>query len=76
VHGNGKWTYFDGSLHSASSFNHGGGGGVLLWVDPVYEIVGAYFSVLTQIIAPNSPKWCVDLLVNAVTAAALDTPEK
>jgi len=45
-------------------------------VDPVYEIVGIYFSVLADIIPPFDPKWCVDLFVNAVTAAALDAPEK
>jgi CubicO group peptidase (beta-lactamase class C family) len=73
IHGNGKWKYFDGSLHSPRAFNHSGAGGVYLWVDPVYEIVGVYFSVLAHIIPPNDPKWCTDLFVNAVTAAALDT---
>jgi CubicO group peptidase (beta-lactamase class C family) len=73
IHGNGKWKYFDGSLHSPRAFHHGGAGGVYLWVDPAYEIVGLYFSVLAHIIPPNDPKWCTDLFVNAVTAAALDT---
>jgi hypothetical protein len=27
-------------------------------------------------IPPSDPKWCVDLFVNSVTAAALDAPEK
>jgi CubicO group peptidase (beta-lactamase class C family) len=76
IHGNNKWTYFDGSLHSPRAFNHGGAGGVYLWVDPIYEIVGVYFSVLAHMIPPANPMWCVDLFVNAVTAAALDAPEK
>ena len=76
IHGDGKWKYFDGSLHSPSTFNHGGAGGVYLWVDPVYEIVGVYFSVLAHIIPPVDPKWCADLFVNAVTGAALDAPER
>jgi len=75
VHGYGNWTYFDGSLHSPRSYAHGGAGGVYMWVDPVYEIVGVYFSVLADLIPPFYPKWCADLFVNAVTAAVLDPPE-
>jgi CubicO group peptidase (beta-lactamase class C family) len=76
IHGNGKWKYFDGSRYSPRAFGHSGAGGIYLWVDPVYEIIGVYFSVLAQMIPPSDPKWCVDLFVNSVTAAALDAPEK
>jgi len=76
IHGNGKWPYYDGSLQSSRAYSHGGASGVLLWVDPVYEIVGAYFSVFAHMITPDLAQWCADLFVNAVTAAALDAPER
>lgn len=37
----------DGSLQSSSAFSHGGTTGHYLWVDPAYELVGAFFSVRT-----------------------------
>src|SRR5262245_60724001 len=57
----------DGSLYSPQAFNLDGAGGVFLWVDPVYEIVGVYFSV-----AFEQSKPCRDLFLNAVTAAVVD----
>jgi CubicO group peptidase (beta-lactamase class C family) len=62
-----------GSLRSAQSFDHDGLGGVLLWVDPVHEIVGVYFSVALRELPPFSgiPDWCADLFANAVTAAVV-----
>ena len=72
VHGNGKWRYFDGSLHSQQSFSHGGNGGVILWMDPMYEIVSVYFSVLLEISPRFDPKTPFDLFQNAVTAAVDD----
>jgi CubicO group peptidase (beta-lactamase class C family) len=45
----------DGSLRSGRSFEHGGFGGVALWVDPVYELVGAYFSVVPRHLQPFAP---------------------
>jgi CubicO group peptidase (beta-lactamase class C family) len=74
VHGDGKWQYFDGSLYSPRAFRHSGASGVYLWVDPVYEIVGVYFSVYLEM-PVLVRKWCVDLFVNAVTAAALEAPD-
>lgn len=65
VHGDKKRALWDGALHSPRTFSHGGAGGVLLWVDPVYDIVGVYFSVLLQ----ETPK---DLFINAVTGAVMD----
>lgn len=66
VHGN-KKALNDGSLHSSKTFDHGGVGGVFLWVDPIYEIVGLYFFVEV-----NTGVNCVDLFMNAVTAAVID----
>ena len=40
----------DGSLHSPQAFDHHGAGGAYFWVDPVYEIVGVYFSVALELI--------------------------
>jgi CubicO group peptidase (beta-lactamase class C family) len=54
-----------GTLHSPKAFCHVGAGGVFLWVDPVYEIVGVYFSVMFS----GSR---VDLFMNSVTAAVVD----
>jgi CubicO group peptidase (beta-lactamase class C family) len=56
-----------GSLHSPKAFCHVGAGGVFLWVDPVYEIVGMHFSVVV-----GWDRKCVDLFMNAVTAAVVD----
>jgi CubicO group peptidase (beta-lactamase class C family) len=63
----------DGSLRSTRSFQHGGLGGVFLWVDPVYEIVGAYFSVVLRLLPPfDTGDWNADLFMNMVTAAVVD----
>jgi CubicO group peptidase (beta-lactamase class C family) len=72
IHGQGKWMYFDGTLYSPQAFMHSGAGGVYLWVDPVYEIVGVYFSVWLELLPGPHPKWCSDLFVNAITAAIVD----
>jgi CubicO group peptidase (beta-lactamase class C family) len=62
-----------GSLYSAHSFDHGGLGGVLLWVDPLYEIVGAYFSVGLRVLPPfDNHDWNADLFMNMATAAVVD----
>ena len=47
IHGN-KKALRDGSLHSPQAFDHYGAGGAYFWVDPVYEIVGVYFSVALE----------------------------
>jgi CubicO group peptidase (beta-lactamase class C family) len=63
----------DGSLLSRETFEHGGGGGVSLCVDPVNEVVLVYFSVQ---IHPGqrigSPLWRGDLFANAAIAAIED----
>lgn len=43
VHGEKK--DFTGALHSSQTFNHTGGGGTVLWIDPVYETVTSFFAV-------------------------------
>lgn len=50
-----------GTLRSAISINHGGAGGVSMWVDPVYETVLVYFSV--------EAKQNIDLFNNMVLAS-------
>lgn len=61
-------------LQSAKTFAHSGAGGVFIWVDPVYEIVGCYFSVdLGPItVAEHYRYWRADLFINAVMAAIVD----
>ena len=72
IHGNGKWKYYNGSLHSPEAFGHSGNGGVILWMDPTYEIIVAYFSVVLEITPQFEPIWAFDLYQNAVFAAISD----
>ena len=68
IHGK-KRALGDGSLQSPKAFYQGNAGGPLLWVDPVYEIVGVYFSNALQLI---EQEWPGDLFMNAVTASCED----
>jgi CubicO group peptidase (beta-lactamase class C family) len=61
-----------GSLYSAQAFEHNGRGGTYLWVDPTYELVGVYFSLLKTGAPGLNPPWRADLFSNMVTAAILD----
>jgi CubicO group peptidase (beta-lactamase class C family) len=82
VHGTKRAVGYNGTLQSPQAFSHGGGGGVLLWVDPACEIVGVYFSVCSERGIPAGvtvgedlrPELMgrKDLFVNAVTAAITD----
>jgi CubicO group peptidase (beta-lactamase class C family) len=64
----------DGSLFSNATFAHGGLGGVGLCIDPVNELVAAYFSVQVHPgLRIGSPQWRYDLFVNAAIAA-IDEP--
>lgn len=68
-----KQAMYDGTLWSPGAFAHGGAGGVALWVDPVYEIVGVYFSVVPHATADGKHhEWSYDLFLNAVMAAVVD----
>ena len=71
IHGN-KRAPQCGSLYSPQAFDHNGAGGTYFWVDPVYEIVGVYFSVALERIDDTRVKVCHDLFTNAVTAAVVD----
>jgi CubicO group peptidase (beta-lactamase class C family) len=46
IQGNKRDEY--GSLCSENTFSHGGAGGTFLWVDPVKELVGVFFSVYSH----------------------------
>ena len=62
-----------GSLTSPRMFNHGGAGGSVLWVDPVCELVGVYFSRDTWATGSvESPHWRGDYFANAVTASVIE----
>jgi CubicO group peptidase (beta-lactamase class C family) len=68
-----KKSLFFGSLYSPAAFEHSGSGGVCLWIDPGYDLVIVYFSVIPR----NRPgedllDWRADLFTNAVTAAVTD----
>jgi CubicO group peptidase (beta-lactamase class C family) len=74
---------FAGSLWSPKTFTHGGTGGIRLWIDPVNEIVGVFFSVMSyeherftgQETLRTADHRCLcseDLFINAVTAAVID----
>jgi CubicO group peptidase (beta-lactamase class C family) len=73
IKGEKKWVD-GGTLDSSGTFSHAGCGGVLLWADPVYEIVGTYFSVsLSWDEGPFFRHYRQsDLFVNMVTGAMLD----
>jgi CubicO group peptidase (beta-lactamase class C family) len=72
VQSNEKWMYYRGSLRSPRAFDHAGLGGVYLWVDPMYEMVGIYFSVGAEMLPSGRLKTCADLFESAVTAAVMD----
>ena len=71
IHGN-KKSVWNGSLLSAATFSHGGGGMVFLWADPVYELVGVYLSVALETHPNGLPKSSIDLFANAVAASIVD----
>jgi len=80
VHDLGNCLVYSEPLQSLKSFSHGGFGGVFLWIDPTYEIVGAYFSVFSLKGLPEGRslleryylKGRMDYYINAVTAAVTD----
>jgi CubicO group peptidase (beta-lactamase class C family) len=62
------------SLHSPAAFMHSGAGGVCLWIDPGYDLVIVYFSVIPRNRpGEDLPDWRADLVINAVTAAVTDS---
>ena len=64
-----KWKYYHGSLWPLGTFNHAGMGGIVHWVDPEHEIVGAYCEVTLRINEKMALLWNADLFQNAITSA-------
>ncbi len=60
------------ALLSSSSILHTGAGGILQWVDFGRDVVGIYFSVLTEMLDVGRKKWCADLFMNMVSASVED----
>ena len=60
-----------GSLYSAQAFEHNGSGGTYLWVDPIYDLVGVYFSSAAHGRPGLNAGWQADLFSNVVTASIL-----
>jgi CubicO group peptidase (beta-lactamase class C family) len=63
---------WNGALCSWDAFEHGGGSGCYVWVDPVYEIVGVYFSIVHDPWSVDRNAWRNDLFTDAVTASVVD----
>ncbi len=66
---------WNGALQSPETFGHLGAGGLDLWVDPVNEIVGVYFSMtsMSEITTAEWAKhWRNDLFADAVIAAVVE----
>jgi CubicO group peptidase (beta-lactamase class C family) len=69
VHDTKKTWGWDELLQSQTSFGHSGGGGVMLKVDPGYDMVVAYFSVYLDFLENGRPNANTDLFVNAIYAS-------
>jgi CubicO group peptidase (beta-lactamase class C family) len=57
------------NLYSPSAFSHSGAGGILVWVDPEYDLVGVFMSVELKVRSDLQRCWAGDRYANAVTAA-------
>ncbi len=66
-----SWAYGE-ILQSQHSICHGGAGGVFIWVDPVYDVVAVFFSVVLELLENERPKACTDLFINAVLSSIVD----
>jgi CubicO group peptidase (beta-lactamase class C family) len=60
------------SLASAGAFCTGGAGGVLMWIDPAFDLVPVYFSVVNREVNSGARQWNVDKFVNALVGAIED----
>jgi len=69
VHMKKKTWAWDELLQSQTSYGHSGSGGVMLKVDPAYEMVMVFFSVYLELLKDNRPKANTDLFINAVLAS-------
>lgn len=67
------WKSFNSTLAPKGMVYHTGGGGHMIWVDPVNQIVGVYLSVTlieTELLTDRI--WPADLFVNMATAAVVE----
>ena len=69
VHMTKKTWAWDELLESQTSFSHSGSGGVMLKVDPTYDMVIVFFSVYLELLKNDRPKANTDLFINAVLAS-------
>lgn len=53
------------------TFSHSGAGGSLLWVDPVYNLVGVFLSIELNVRPDEQRSWAADRFVNAITASII-----
>jgi CubicO group peptidase (beta-lactamase class C family) len=53
-------------------FNHGGFGGVEMWVDPARDLIGVYFSVALDVDSRDFSIQDADLYMNMVTAGVIN----
>ena len=60
-----KWPFYNGGVVPLGTLSHPGGGGAMLWIDPLHEIVGTFFEVTKGITL-------FDHFINMITAAAED----
>jgi len=71
IHGN--KTGLCGELYSPEAFEHWGGSGVYVWVDPTYDLVGVYLAIAPS---PHSDQgwtgWRNDFFMDAVTSAVTE----
>jgi CubicO group peptidase (beta-lactamase class C family) len=70
IAGNERWPRWP--MFPRGTFSHSGGGGALLWIDPVNEIVGVYLSICRFSRETYDPLSNNDLFVNAIVAATTD----
>lgn len=64
-----KWAYYRGSLRSLGCYDHGGFGGTFTWVDPLQDLVAAYFEVALVLNDNMEMLWNADLFQNVIGAA-------
>jgi CubicO group peptidase (beta-lactamase class C family) len=64
-----KGRVYGEALSSPSTFLHSGSGGVLVWIDPELDIVGAYFSTELRYSDDGLHIWNADLFMNMVQAS-------
>ena len=60
------------NLFSPRAYSHSGAGGSLLWVDPIYNIVGVFLSVELTVRSDEQRCWAGDRFLNAIMASIVD----